>query len=338
MVEIHYSEIATYLKCKKQHELYYVKRIEPRRHAVQIDFGSFGHKCLETLVMTNGDTLAAVASVQQLCREIAAKLPSGETLAELQLVSEEAIKVGIRAYDWLNGRLVTVTHPEQGPLVEVHQRFVAQGVDFIGTPDWIVEDKVDGGYWVIDHKFRKMFREPWAEDLNLQMIFYQGLLHRSIGLETVGTKQFQIKPIAPKNPSLTSTGKISKADIMSTWEVYSKFVESMGEDPADFVEMKPKLAKHVWFDLDSTRTYRNISEVTQVWDEVIIPTAVDIAERKQKTTRCYDYFSCSGCSVRDYCVAEAKGGDTHFLMQTKFKSKDEEIQEFEVEFSDDQTL
>jgi hypothetical protein len=332
--EIHYSEIATYLKCKKNHELSYIKKIEPRVEHSAISFGTFGHKALEILIKTNGDFSAAEDAVDDLCLEKEKSIVNGEEREAARELANEAAIVGYRAFQWLNGRLVTVTHNGE-QLIEKHLRYTSNGIDFIGTPDWIVEDKEDGGKWVIDHKFRKIFREGWSEDLNLQMIFYQGLLRKSIGLDTVGTKQFQVRPFAPKLPKLTEKGKISKADLMSTWEVYSRFVVQQGEDPNDFLDMKAKLAKHTWFDLDGTRAYRDPDEVDRAWEEVIIPTALDIVHQRQKPHRCYDFMTCRNCSLKDYCVMEAKGGDTDFLMQTRFKRKGEKTQRFEIEFEDE---
>jgi hypothetical protein len=332
--EIHYSEIATYLKCKKNHELSYIKRIEPRVQHDAISFGTFGHKALEVLINTGGDALAAKDAVDDLWFEMDKNIMEAEQREAARELANDATFVGVRAYNWLNGRLVTVTHAGER-LVEKHLRFTAEGIDFIGTPDWVVHDTQDGGNWVVDHKFRKIFRDGWSEELNLQMIFYQGLLRKSIGFDTIGTKQFQIRPFAPKQPKITEKGKISKADLMTTWEVYSKFVISRGEDPNDFLDMKTKLNKHTWFDLDGTRTYRDPSEVETIWNEVIIPTAIDIVKQRQKPTRCYDYMTCRNCSLKDYCVAETKGADLDFLMATKYKVKGEKIKQFEIEFEEE---
>lgn len=332
--EIHYSEIATYLKCKKYHELNYIHRIEPRVQHSAISFGTFGHKALEILIKTNGDYFACEEAVDELWLETEKNIEDEQERETARELASEAAIVGYRAFKWLDGRLVTVTHQGE-ELVEKHLRYTSNGIDFIGTPDWIVEDKQDGGKWVVDHKFRKIFREGWSEDLNLQMIFYQGLLRKAAGLDTVGTKQFQVRPFAPKTPKLTEKGKISKADVMTTWEAFSAFVISKGEDPNDYLEMKPKLAKHTWFDLDGTRTYRTPDEVDQVWEGVIIPTALDIVHKRQVPHRCYDYMTCRNCSLKDYCVQEAKGGDTDFLMQTRFKRKGEKLKKFEIEFEED---
>lgn len=332
--EIHYSEIATYLKCKKYHELSYIKRIEPRVQHSAISFGTFGHKVLEVLIKTNGDYFAAKEAIDDMWLQIDADLIYPEEREQARTLANDSLTVGCRAYKWLDGRLVTVTHQGQ-ELIEQHFRYESNGIDFIGTPDWIVEDKQDGGVWVVDHKFRKAFRDSWSEELNLQMIFYQGLARYSVGLDTIGTKQFHIRPFAPKTPKLTEKGKISKADLMSTWEVYSRFVESRGEDPSNYLEMKPKLDKHVWFDLDGTRTYRTPDEVDEVWQTVIIPTALDIVHQRQKAHRCYDYMTCRNCSLKEYCVMEAKRGDTEFLMNTRFKVKGVKTKQLEISFEEE---
>lgn len=318
---IHFSEISTYLKCNKHHAYSYIDRIEPIQLASQIDFGTFGHKGLEVR-FRNGSKEDAKKAIDNLWleKDLAMKLSPDDRYA-FRMLATDAFVASDRAYNWLDGRLVTVTH-ENETLVERHLVYEKDGITFVGTPDLVAEDKEDGGLWVIDHKFRKMFRDWWSEELNLQMIFYQGLLMRSLGIKTSGTKQFQIKPFAPVIPELTGKGKISKKDCYTTWEIYSAFVESHGEDPADYLDMKEKLGKHVWFDLDDTRTYRNEQEVNDTWENVIIPIAKEIKSEKRRNYRCYDYFTCRNCSFKELCVSDQKDGDSAFILETKFKSKD----------------
>lgn len=339
---IHFSEISTYLKCNKAHAYSYIDRIEPIKLASQIDFGTFGHKGLERRFL--GDTKEqAKKAIDDLWleKDAAMKLDPDDRYA-FRMLATDAFVASDRAFTWLNGRLVTVTQDGQ-PLVEKHVVYEKDGITFIGTPDLIAEDKEDGGLWVIDHKFRKTFRDWWSEELNLQMIFYQGLVMRGLGLKTSGTKQFQIKPLAPVIPSLTGKGKISKADCYTTWEIYSAFVASHGEDPDNYLDMKEKLSKHIWFDLDSTRTYRNEQEINEIWDTVIIPVAKEIKSERRRNFRCYDYFTCRNCSFKELCVSDQKDGDSAFILERKFKSKDApppnpiSIEIIEEDENDDQT-
>lgn len=323
----HFSEISTWLKCQQLHKYNYRDYLTMRQEDSRISFGTFGHEVLGRLLI--GDTKDEAKEF------LIAKI--GDAPDETKDVADEAFVVACRAFDFLSNRFETVDYLGK-PLVEVplttSVSYQGVNLDFIGTPDWIARDKFDGGVWVFDHKFRKTFRPNWAEDLNLQMVFYQYMLRHQYGIETVGTRQFQIKPTAPRKPEMTTKGKMSVADLLTTWEVYAVTCKERGLNPDDYAEvMRPKLDTKVFFDFDSNRAYRSPEEVDRMWEQVILPAALQI-HQQSTPLRCFNYANCQMCSYREYCVEDMKGGDLVFLQKTRYKKKGESSY-FDVEMVDD---
>lgn len=319
---IHFSEVSSYLRCRYLWRLNYVDEIVPRRTANQIAFGSLGHKALQ--IFLSGGTFEEARL--ETFKEIREKFQNDlmpDQVAEVNRIGNEALDIAAKYSKVLLNRFESVSYDDK-PLIEVPIQVTIQGVDFVGTPDWIAYDT--HGMWVLDHKFRKTFRPPESEDLNLQMAFYQGLVWHRFGIDTIGSRQIQIKPLVPKEPELTKLGKISRKDTMTDWETYSKFVISQGEDPNDYLDMKEKLDKHVWIDYESTAAYRSNKEVTKLWNDMIIPIAHEILETREKnkpTPRCMQWGTCQNCDMKEYCVEDIKGGDLEFLRNTTYKRKGE---------------
>jgi hypothetical protein len=150
-----------------------------RREESQISFGTYGHEVLAQLLLGNSTD----AAKQHLYEFVQKKVPEDQ-LNEHKVIADEAFNVACRAFTFLNDRFETVDFAGK-PLVEVplstEVDYNGIKLNFIGTPDWIARDRRDGGVWVFDHKFRKTFRPTWAEDLNLQMVFYQYMLKAQYG-------------------------------------------------------------------------------------------------------------------------------------------------------------
>jgi hypothetical protein len=301
-----------------------MEEIVTRRTANQIAFGSLGHKALQVFLSGGSFDQAKEETFKEIKEKFTSDLMPDQ-VAEVNQIGNDALAIASKYSKILLRKFTSVAYGERSlPMIELPIQVTIQGIDFVGTPDWIASDS--SGTWVLDHKFRKTFRPPESEDLNLQMAFYQGLVWHRFGIDTIGSRQIQIKPLLPKEPEITKLGKISKKDTMTDWETYSKFVISQGEDPNDYLDMKEKLDKHVWIDYESTAAYRSNKEVTKLWNDMIIPIAHEILEAKEKNKtqpRCMQWGTCQSCDYKDYCVEDIKGGDLEFLRNTTYKRKGE---------------
>lgn len=74
-----------------------------------------------------------------------------------------------------------------------------------------------------------------------------------------------------------------------------------------------------------TMYYRSPLEVRNVWNEIVIPAAEEIAivrDYPQRIYRNMSYKSCNGCMMREICLEDLRGGDTEFLLETAYKYRD----------------
>lgn len=316
---IHFSEVSTYLRCNYLHHLNYNKRLVPRRTASQIAFGTLGHAAMKSLILGGTNEDAENAVLQELNEKFKNDLFLRET-EECMSIGYTALEVAKRVFPRIKERF-----NYKNVMVEQSIKIEVDGILFQGTPDWVAEDS--SGVWVIDHKFRKTFMPEMSEFLNLQMAFYQGLLDNAHNITTIGSRQLQIKPKLPLQPEILKNGKVSKKDTMTDWDTYAAFVKSCGQNPSDYIdEMKDKLDRHIWFDIDNTKAYRSIEEVSTCWNRIIIPAAKEIIKKRkeeEEPLRCMNWGTCRTCNMFDYCTESLKGGDLVFLEKTKYKNKDE---------------
>ena len=301
---IHYSEISSFLTCSQKHKYNYIDEVVPREVDKRIDFGTFGHEVLKVFFRKS-------VHRENIVEFMFDKFPDADPTA-----LADACLVGIRAFDHFQKYELEPVFVEQTLSMNI------EGIDFAGTADLVCKDKM-GNYWLIDHKFRKSFLQHDSEYLNLQMIFYHGLLAMSeANIHIAGSAQYQIKPFAPKEPELTKTGKLSKMNIDTDWATYYEAIKKYNLDPADYSDMPAKLDNKVWFDLETTRSYRKLEQVKKVWDTLIIPTAKKILARPDPA-RCFNWFTCKSCMMKEYCIEDLNGGDLVFLQSTSFKKKSE---------------
>ncbi len=187
-------------------------------------------------------------------------------------------------------------------------------IPFYGTIDWAVKDREHGGNVVLDYKFREKMTSPEHEEVDLQMPVYQYLLDRN-GIGTVGSVKYQIRAAAPRPPIMNKNKQMSRQAILTTWPIYKATLLANGLDPKDYREMEQKLDAKDFFRAD--RTYRNQFAVANVWHEIILPLGQLFAKSKTQVRHMH-YLNCNGCWAREFCLAELRGEDTGFLLETNF--------------------
>lgn len=312
----HFSAVSTFLKCRKKWDFAYLERLEPRTRNVKMSFGTLAHAELADLMLgSNVHFPEALSDALVQC--------AAHEVQEVKDTAQVAQKVARRAFVEFEKRY-EVFYLDGKPLVEHTLITEVEGVKFGGTPDCVVKDRKNGGVFVVDWKTRASFLAPESELLNLQAITYQHLLLER-GVHTAGTIQVQIKPFLPKEPKLTKDGQVSRAACATDWPTYEAAVLKSGGNPADYEDMKAKLADASFVDMDSCRTLRSEDEVEYFWQEEIVPALREMKARtKPGPGRCFNQMECRGCPYRELCVESAKGGDLEYLKRTLFKIKGED--------------
>lgn len=313
--EMHYSEISEFLKCTESHKFRYADRIETNRLASAPTNGTIGHTVLMRMLQGSSEFDAETAAWSHFNNILSASgIADKDDILDMKESAKEIIEVAKRGHDWLTRQMHF-----RPVLVEEHWSFKDQGFLFKGTVDLVLEDPESGALWLVDHKFRKSFRDGRSEDLNLQMAMYQKGLFESRGMMVAGSMQFQLYPMMPKIPKVNKDGKsIAKNDIMTDWQTYVSAVRGVGADENEYLIMKEKLEKHRFFDITSTRAYRSIDECNRVWHNVVMPVSRLIVDKNRKSIPVMSHMYCRNCQYRELCIEGMKGGDTGFLIKHAF--------------------
>lgn len=335
MITIRFSEILSFLKCRKKHQLEFIQELEPSTLNDRMLVGTWGHLALKMLLKGQDEDSARSAISDDIVKYLGRRRLTTDQadMAELAL---KCAAIGAKRF---LARFEPV-EVEEHVLYQYKAMAGTVDVQLAGTPDVIAKEHASGNIWLFDHKFRNMFRQPKAELLNLQMSMYTGLIHRARDFRVVGSRQFQIKPIEPREPKLTAKNTVSKQNITTDWQTYERTVKAYGLDIRDYLDMKEKLDDKVFFDLDSSACIRSQAELDFTWNSEILPVVDDIVTARMdggaKAYRCYDFGSCNFCKMEDYCVAELKGDDLEYLRKTKFHKKGDKSRLLEIVDDEDE--
>lgn len=324
-IRIRFSEIQTFLKCRKKHEIEWVREIEPRKTDDKMVFGTWGHAAFKAL-FKGEDPVKEVEKEINAYREGKQYMPP---LAEHMEMGSVAMECAEKAFKGFIKQYTPVA------VEETLFYDYKEGVQLTGTPDLLARQISTGSLWLFDHKFRTNFRPPASEILNLQMFFYAKLLQLVHGIDVIGSRQLQIKPFAPKEPKITQKGTVSKQNITTDWKTYEAAIIAAGGNVNDYQDMKEKLSSHEFYDWDSATAYRTQEEIDLVWNTEILPAVENCLQARENNlhpSRTFDFGSCNFCPVQPICVAEMKDEDVSVLMSSSFKKKGEKSQFMILDF------
>lgn len=193
----------------------------------------------------------------------------------------------------------------------------------------------DGELWLMEHKFpQKRFRSPEDLELDAQIGIYQYAAIR-LGMRVVGTIYNQLLARTPALPKMNKDGTVSKAVIYTSWEIYRDFVAAQGLDVMDYLDMKDKLAEFRFFQRDYI--YRGPKEV-QLFVRDVERRIWEITQSRKHIYRCESHIVCGRCPYRELCLAELRGHDVAYIIETAFeprKSREEETNDGEKDDSVD---
>ncbi len=332
---INLSQLMEWMRCRYRWHLRYERRIQGRSVQPKLDLGSAVHaglagatkrfsefrrpqitpknlKLLENAAQRatrdwyiawfkekgiSEDALSSADYRQHIeeIRTFAAQI-CGRTLPDLELDRWEILR--------LNGQ----------PLVEQKISVPFFGTIFYGTPDFAGRERVkNGGNFGLDYKCREVLQPVEHEEVDLQLSTYQHLLGQN-GIPTVGTIKFQIRAALPKEPEMTQKGGMSRQRIATTWPIYRAALLRNGLNPENYAEMEQKLDVPFF---RVNRLYRRPAEIQMIWDKIIVPMG-KLWAKSRVHVRHMHYLNCGGCWAREFCLAELRGEDPSFLLQTSY--------------------
>lgn len=323
-----YSGISLYLNCRYKWKVLNVYGLKTGFGPRALELGTAVHEGLAYYLAGKGTIAEGVTEWQD--REYA-KIPKDEDTISLDgfVHSEDAI------WDYGRDALIVIgsvlaeidrlglkTYVDaSGPWVERELTAYLENWDgFAGHIDWIAVDG-QGRLWVVDFKTRKTFYDDASEDVNIQNALYQ-YLALAHGLNVSGTITLQVRSDVPKRPKVNKDGTVSRAKIVTTWDVYRQTVVDAGQDPSEYEDMRLALSTVEW--TKSIVQYRSVQETAIVWDSIVEPLSIEMAIARDRilsrsymdnakgnrvTVRNMNHRNCNGCSIRDVCLAGLKGYD-----------------------------
>lgn len=331
---VNLSQLVDWARCRYRWHLRHRRQIDRRSLHIAMDRGSATHAGIAggirayaelkpgPLTKTRGRKIAegllnGVAAFAKEHREIRGNNLTPEETAELDQLCQVSQELAARALNELDLQRWEIIRIKGKPVVELKLSMpFLPGIDFYGTADVAWKDRADRSMsaWVADWKVRDALQPIEHEEVDLQLPAYQKLLAHH-GILTVGSIKFQIRGELPRQPERNKDGKMSRARIATTWDVYKQALIQAGLNPAHYIEeMKPKLDVP-FFKLD--RLFRNQFYINNVWDQIILPMGKQWAKSKVQFRNMH-FMNCSGCWAREFCQAELRGEDVSFLLDTTY--------------------
>lgn len=328
------SQYAAWARCKKEYSIKYESNLIPRTVPGYFNMGSAIHRGLMAGLLKRsieGEIGKWSAEILEAGISEPQEQELKQTVGTATVVAQRTIKQLDIGHKW-----ETVIHGGQ-PMVEVKLKVpfsIGSFQDFEGTLDWVARECDSGAEWLIDHKGFKTFIPEENEEWNVQMSCYQYLLQKE-KRPIVGSILHQIRPEVPREPKQNKDGAMSRADIISDWPTYERALKRAKLDPAEYEDMKEKLAgKSFW---RYSRAYRTRQEIEGVWEDVRA-AAGDLQIYLNAGGRPYRTLAsrvCAGCTVRDLCMEELRGGDVEFIRATQFRTADEPNKYVQPEFEEE---
>lgn len=334
-----YSQLRTFRECRYKWYHYYCEGLRTRGHEVgRMRIGTLIHKGLEVVFLMDylmrGASLtpeeiekAVAEAIYQLHTEYLdelGELVTDEHITEVEELTERAIRITIRAIEWLDlDKWEVVASVDGEPLVECGLSMAqAHWKAFVGFADIVLKEKSTGNVYLIDAKCRDKFQTYDNEETNEQFPIYQKLIREQYGVEISGVITWQIKTREPILPEMTKKGELSRKKITTDWATYLQAIEAVGHDPVIYAGVKEWAVK-VEFQRFS-RNYRSEVEVANIWQDIQL-TAKEMQREDLPIYRNLrpGFSGCHDCNMRELCLTELRGGDTTWIKKQRYRHKSE---------------
>ena len=340
--KLSYSQLRMYRECRYKWYQYYERGLRLRGHDIaRLHIGTLIHKGLElafTLKWVNqivrdipGEEHVTY-SEESMARTITEAIEqendkyldklggeiTDEYRAENEEILERAIRVTIRAIEWLDLSKWEVVSVDGAPLVETklsmgHNYWKA----FVGKLDVVLRQKSTGNVYLVDAKCRDKFQTYENEETNEQFPIYQRLLNK-LGVELSGVKTWQIKTREPVLPELTKKGELSRKKCTTDWETYCQAIDACGFNRNDYLGVQ-EWASKVEFQRFSDN-YRSDIEVENIW-QGIYATAKEMRSESLPIYRNLrpGFAGCHDCVIRERCLTDLRGGDVDWIEKNRYR-------------------
>jgi len=309
------SKAKTYRRCPNKYRYKYVLKLRPKSKSLPLEKGTWMH----ALLQVHYEGKSWKKRHKQLTKQFN-KLweEHREELGDLPTECLALMRGYLRQYpdDLKRYRIIDA---EMDEIVTL-----PNGLRLQIIIDLILEDTIDGGLWVWDHKFRAKLAEPENMLLDPQLTLYFW------GLEYMGYKDIrgvmynEVRTKAPKVPEFLKSGRLSKRMNIDTdvW-TYMNTIREYELDPEDYQDILQHIATN-----EEARFYRRTPipkdpPVIRTAMGELVDTAQEIqtAERKDRFPRDFEGSCRYECEYKDLCIAELHGADISSMIRQNFEVK-----------------
>lgn len=197
------------------------------------------------------------------------------------------------------------------------------GLEFNFIIDLIVEDVIDGGLWLWDHKTLKSFMDSDFMLIDAQLARYFWCAEKMGYTPLRGVMFNEIRTKAPAIPQLLKKGGLSqRKNIDTDVHTYLREIRKYDLDPNDYAALLRRLAtqgekffRRTKLPKDRPLTKRLMDELNWSAKEIIR------AERAGEFPRTPDKSCVWGCSYKDICITELMGGDASSIIKMNFRPR-----------------
>lgn len=307
------SKYRTYRRCPNKYRYKYIFKLRPKAKQLGLEKGSWMHGLLQAHY--EGKSWKKVQ--KELTKQFINLFDEvREELGDLPGECKRLMLSYLRQYpnDHERYRVVDVELDEIITL--------PNGLKLQIIVDLIVEDLLEGGLWLFDHKFRGKLADSVDQILDPQLTLYYW------GLEYIGYKDLrgaiynEVRTATPKVPQVLKSGQLSqRMNIDTDVYTYMSAIKQHELDPADYSEILTHIATN-----EEIRFFRRTPipkdpPVIKTVMRDLVATAQEIqsAESHGRYPRTIDKSCNWGCEFRNICMAEMHGADITSIMKADFE-------------------
>ena len=307
------TERSTFKFCRRQDLFSRIDKLVPQREAIgTLWYGRMIHAGLEYFYKG----LPWEEHMQTWWENSIHEDEPEETILEKRDLLETGVELITRYIDFAEEH-----DSQEWEILEIESEWLVPSPNGLGVleghTDMVVlwRDKI----WVIDHKTKTSFSDPFELMFDDQMTAYLWMASQLYpDYEIGGAIYNQLRKKKPATPMLLKSGKaLSKAkDIDTTVDIYYDAIIENGFDPNDYADVLGSIATKKFFLREPVvRNPHEIASFGEMLDgEMVDMTNPDLPRYSNKQSDCT-----WRCSYKSLCLATDDGGDVESLIEYSYR-------------------
>jgi RecB family exonuclease len=319
-VRLSNSKVKTWRRCPFAYALKYGLHLRPKKRKIQLDRGDWVHDCL----MRYFDGEDWRAEHQRRAKAFNSMFEEEREEWGLDYPNEIlGILLGYFAH-WRDEN--PLFHTVDTELDEIMT--LPNGLRFNFIIDRIVEDKQNGGLWLVDVKTGKSFFDQDFMLLDAQLTRYFWCAERMGYKPLLGVMFDEINTSDRTRPKyLEKSGRLEmKSNIKCDYITYLRTIKKHDLDPHDYTDFLAKLKAQSdrWY--RRTQLTKDGPITTQMMRELVM-TAREIQRAHQtgQFPRTPDKSCVWGCDYTEPCITALNGGNIEPIVNMKYETRRRDI-------------